>query len=311
MKALRDENGLYAGPIVDAHHHLWDLSLDRHPWLRGETDPMLARNCLPVDYLREASGYDIVATVHIEANWDPADPLGEIAWLDGLDKPQGIAARYVAYADLASPDVEKLLESMAAHDRVAGIRHILSWHPDPTKSASPDRHRMADPAWRRGLAAAGRLGLSFDMLISPWQFDDALDLLGAFPDMQFALNHCGSPFDRGAEGMAHWAAGLRALARAPNLVLKVSDLVAYDQQWTEASLRAVLLTCLDAFGPARCILASDHPVLTRFASFRQAYESFRSSYADLGDQELLDMFAGNAVRFYGIEGITLEEKTIP
>ncbi|MDW6022922.1 amidohydrolase family protein [Mesorhizobium sp. BAC0120] len=306
MKALRDENGLYAGPIVDAHHHLWDLSLDRHPWLRGETDPQLARNCLPADYLREASGYDIVASVHIEANWDPTDPLGEIAWLDGLEKPAGIAARYVGYADLASPEVDGLLEAMAAHGRVAGIRQILSWHPDPSKSMVLDRHRMADPAWRRGVAALGRLGLSFDMLISPWQVEDALDLLRAFPDIKFALNHCGSPFDRSAEGMARWRAGLHALARAPNLVLKVSDLVAYDPEWTEASLREVLLTCLDAFGPGRCMLASDHPVVTRFASFRQTYESFRRTFADLSDRELLDIFAGNAARFYGIEGISLQ-----
>lgn len=311
MKALRDEHGLYAGPIIDAHHHFWDLSMDRHPWLRGQADPMLARDCLPADYLREAAGYDIVASVHVEANWDPADPLGEIAWLDGLVRPEGIAARYVAYADLAHRDVEHQLEAMAAHGRVAGIRQILSWHPDPEKSAVPDRHRMANPAWRRGLAALGHLGLSFDLLISPWQLDDVLDLLGAFPDMRFALNHCGSPFDRSPEGMARWAAGLRSLARAPNLLLKISDLVAYDPQWTEASLSDVLLTCLDAFGPGRCMLASDHPVVTRFASFRQTYESFRTTFADLGDQELLDMFAGNASRFYGIRDARLEEISRP
>lgn len=310
MKGLRDQHGLYAGPIVDAHHHFWDLSLDRHPWLRGQTDPMLARDCLPSDYLRDASGYDIVASVHVEANWDPADPLGEIAWLDGLDRPEGIAARYVAFANLANPGVDGLLETMAAHGKVAGIRQILSWHPDPEKSAVTDRHRMADPAWRRGLAQLGPLGLSFDMLISPWQVADALDLLGAFPDVRFALNHCGSPFDRSHDGMEQWAAGLHALARAPNLVLKVSDLVAYDPQWTDTSLREVLLTCLDAFGPERCLLGSDHPVVTRFASFWQTYESFRTIFADLGDHELLDMFAGNAARFYGIQSIKLEEKTI-
>ncbi|MEW9834876.1 amidohydrolase family protein [Mesorhizobium marinum] len=304
---MRDRNGLYAGPIVDAHHHFWDLSLDRHPWLRGQTDAKLARDCLPADYLREADGYDIVASVHVEANWDPADPLGEIAWLDGLQRPRGIASRYVGYADLADPGVEALLETMAAHGRVAGIRQILSWHPDPAKSAVTDRHRMADPAWRRGLEALQRLGLSFDMLISPWQAEDALALALAYPGMKFALNHCGSPFDRSAEGMAQWAAGLRSLSRAQNVVLKVSDLVAYDPDWTEASLREVLLTCLDAFGPDRCMLASDHPVVTRFASFRQTYESFRTAYADLGDHELFAMFAGNAARFYDISDITLEE----
>lgn len=162
---------------------------------------------------------------------------------------------------------------------------------------------MSDPAWRRGLKVLERLGLSFDMLISHWQAEEALDLVRAFPNMRFALNHCGSPFDRSAEGMAQWAAGLNALARADNVVLKVSDLVAYDPDWTEASLREVLRVCLEAFGPDRCMLASDHPVVTRFASFRQTYETFRAVYADLGDTDLFNMFAGNAARFYDIPDI--------
>ena len=29
---------LYDGPIIDAHHHLWDLSLARHPWLAAGAD---------------------------------------------------------------------------------------------------------------------------------------------------------------------------------------------------------------------------------------------------------------------------------
>lgn len=306
MRRLRDSQGLYAGPIVDPHHHLWDITLDRHAWLRGQTHPALAGSCLPRDYLRDASGYDIVATVHVEANWDPADPMGEIAWLDGLAMEDGMAARYVGFADLAKPGVERQLEAMAAHPKVAGIRQILSWHPDPAKSAVQDRHRMADPAWRRGLAELGRLGMSFDMLISPWQFDDAIALLADFPDMPFILNHCGSPFDRSEEGMAYWSRGLQALARAPNIVLKISDLVAYDEQWTEASLRDVVLTCLDAFGPDRCMLASDHPVLCLHATFRQAYESFRRTLADLTDAEQLAMFAGNAARVYDIKHLELE-----
>jgi predicted TIM-barrel fold metal-dependent hydrolase len=307
MNRLRDENGLYAGPIVDAHHHLWDLSLGRHRWLRGQTDPALARSCLPEDYLRDTSGYDVVASVHVEANWDASDPLGEITWLDGLDLPGGIAARYVGFADLAAADIESQLDAMAAHEKVAGIRQIVSWHPDPARSAVADRHLMADPGWRRGLAALGRHGLSFDLLMSPWQVNDAIGLLAAFPDIGFALNHCGSPFDRSRDGLARWAGGLRALARAPNIMLKISDLVAYDPQWTDDSLRDVLLTCLDAFGPQRCMLASDHPVVTMHASFRQTYESFRRAFADLTDAESLALFAGNAARFYGIGGAGLAD----
>lgn len=297
---LLDSNGLYAGPIVDAHHHLWDLSLDRHPWLRGHQQAPLGQSCLPEDYLAAADGFNLAASVHVEANWDPADPLGEINWLDALPRPERIAMRYVAFADLAKDGIEADLEALADHERVVGVRDIVSWHPNPSRSAVKDRNRMADPAWRAGLARLEGLNLSFDLLMSPWQVDDAADLFHSFPGIRFVINHCGSPFDRSAGGLAHWVGGLKRLAEAPNVWLKISDLVAYDPDWTEESLTFVSRGCLDAFGPARCMLGSDHPVVTLAASFRQTYDHFRRVFASFPERDQYALFAGNAAQFYHI-----------
>lgn len=301
MVALRDAEGRYTGPIVDAHHHLWDVSLGRHPWLAGAAargDPVLGRDCLPETYLRDTEKHDVVATVHVEAGWDGDDPFGEIAWLDSLQRPYGIAERYVAYAQLGAANAEAVLEWHAQHPRIVGVREILSWHPDPARSFSKDPHRMRDPNWRAGLAALARHGLSFDLMISPWQTDDALELVRAIPDLRFALNHCGSPMDRDADGMSRWRNGLKALATAPNVSLKISDLVAYDWNWTLESLRAVVLTCLDCFGPERAMLASDHPVVALHASFDQTYSAFKTILASCSDTECLALFADNASQFY-------------
>ena len=79
--------GLYAGPIIDPHIHLWDLGMDRHPWLRPAGDAIQAlgdldairRNYLVDDYRRDAANQNVVASVHIEAAWDRSDdPLAEI-----------------------------------------------------------------------------------------------------------------------------------------------------------------------------------------------------------------------------------------
>src|ERR1700735_162244 len=104
--------GLYRGPIIDAHIHLWDLGMDRHPWLRpvggdiqalGNLAP-IRQNYLVDDYPRDAASQNVVASVHIEAAWDRADdPLAEIEWLETLDKSSGIAARYIGFADLTAP----------------------------------------------------------------------------------------------------------------------------------------------------------------------------------------------------------------
>src|SRR5690606_25437806 len=102
----------YAGPVIDAHHHFWDLGLGKHGWLdSGWPDyalQPLRRDYLPNDYLRDRGGEEVVASVHVEANWDPADPFGETQWLDRLVRPPGIAERYVVYAALGT-------EGAAAH----------------------------------------------------------------------------------------------------------------------------------------------------------------------------------------------------
>jgi predicted TIM-barrel fold metal-dependent hydrolase len=159
--SLRDADGLYAGPIVDAHHHLWDRSLCRHPWLLEASQGVLAQDCMPADYQRDAKAYDIVGTVHVEAGWDASDPFGEIAWIDALEKPATMATRYVAAAQLADPGAAAVLERHAAHGKVAGIREIMSWHPEPAKSFAKDRHRMSDPGLARGPTRIGKARAEF------------------------------------------------------------------------------------------------------------------------------------------------------
>src|SRR4029078_663290 len=71
--------------LIDAHHHLWDLSQGKHPNLVGERrhdffmgdDTALRRDYLPEDYRRDAAGHNVLTTVHCEAEWDRADPGGQ------------------------------------------------------------------------------------------------------------------------------------------------------------------------------------------------------------------------------------------
>ena len=97
----------YTGPIIDAHHHLWDLSMGRHPWLASDGEvsgalpglDRIARDFGVPEYRAGAAGQDIAATVHVEALWS-GDPVEETRWLETLDKDGGIACRYVGAAPL-------------------------------------------------------------------------------------------------------------------------------------------------------------------------------------------------------------------
>ena len=277
----------YDGPVIDPHHHLWDLSLKRHPWLekaRASGGEMVFGSLAPIlrdygvaDYRADAANQNVVATVHVEAGWSDAHPLEESRWLAGLDRSSGVAKRYVARVPLDSPDAESLIEAEAANPDVVGIRDIVSWHPEPAKSFACRAHRMADLAWRTGLSHLARHDQVFDLMLYPWQMNEALDLVRAFPQILFVLNHGGSPADRSAEGMALWRCGLAALGREANVRLKISDLVAYDNDWTPESLRPVIEHCLACFGPARTMFASDFPVAGLHASFDEVYTVFRAA----------------------------------
>ena len=296
----------YHGPIIDPHHHLWDLQLGRHPWLAPPQEPgvsddknaPLRRNYLVEDYLADASGQNVVGTVHVEAAWLDDDCVGETRWLEGLGKENGIARRYVAHVSLERPDAPALVEAQASFAPVVGIRDILSWHRDPKLSFSARRDIMDDPAWRLGLTSLKQYGLVFDLMIFAGQLDDALRLATDFPDQQFVLNHTGSPIDRDAEAISAWRTGIAKLAEAKNVAIKISALTGYDPDWTMERIRPFIIHCIDSFGTQRTMFASDFPVTGLHAAFADTYSIYRAVTADLSQDEQTALFFGTAQRIY-------------
>ncbi|MGA2793676.1 MAG: amidohydrolase family protein [Roseiarcus sp.] len=297
---------LYDGPVIDPHHHLWDLSLGRHPWLAPQPGKehslgdlaRLRRNYLIEDYLVDSGGQNVVATVHVEAAWIEEDCLGETRWLEALDKQRGVASRYVAHVPLNSPEAPALIAAQASFARVVGIRDILSWHRNPALTFAERGDVMDDPAWRRGLARLAEHDLVFDLMIFAGQLGDALRLAQAFPNQLFVLNHCGSPIDRDEDSMAAWRAGVKALASAENVAIKISGLTGYDPHWTLESLRPLILHCIESFGPQRSMMASDFPVTSLHASFAQSYEVYRAVAGQFSASDQRALFFDTAKRIY-------------
>ncbi|ADH90917.1 conserved hypothetical protein [Ancylobacter novellus DSM 506] len=64
-------------PIIDAHHHYWDLSLGKHPWLNNAPYPGnrygdyrgFCVDFMPDDYRRASGRHRIVGNVYMEAEW--------------------------------------------------------------------------------------------------------------------------------------------------------------------------------------------------------------------------------------------------
>lgn len=294
--------------IIDAHHHYWDLALRRHPWLcndspipfrYGDYRP-IRRSHLPADYARDTLGHRIVGVVHIEAEWDPADPLGETRWLHGLLADDPLPQVMVAQAWLDRNDVEEVLAAQASFPRVRGIRHKprAAERADSVDRTAPGS--MSNPRWRAGYRLLADFGFSFDLQCPYWHLREAADLAEAYPDTQMILNHTGLPSDRSPQGFAAWKNAMKTAATMPNIAVKISGLGNPTVPWSLESVRPIVLETLEIFGKDRCMFASNYPVDRLVASFDTIFGAFKAIVADLprGEQEAL--FAGNAVRIYRI-----------
>jgi predicted TIM-barrel fold metal-dependent hydrolase len=305
--------GLYSGPIIDSHCHLWDLGMDRHPWLRptggaiqalGDLAP-IRRNYLVDDYRRDAANQNVVASVHIEAAWDRADdPLAEIEWLETLDKSSGVAVRYIGFGDLTASNAGAALDRLSQFERCVGVRQMLSWHPTEAAKCFAPRPGIANEAdFRSGVALLARHDQLLELMLYPYQAEEVVRLARDFPDQTFIVNHCGSPVDRDRDGMRRWRQGLKLLGSAPNALIKISGLTAYDPRPTPESLRDVALHCIDCFGVERSMFGTDFPVGRLWTSFDAIFDGFKAMVRDFSQAEQSALFHDNARRVYQMDAL--------
>ena len=298
-------------PIVDAHQHFWDAGAGRYPWL--STDPLpvfrygdyaaLPRRYLPDDFRRDAAGHRVVATVHMEAEREIADEVGETRWLAGLRKEHGLPTVAVGHARFEAPDVGEVLAGHAAFDFVRGIRQKPAAAARPADARRGAPGSMDDPAWRRGYALLERHRLHFDVQTPWWHLDAAADLARDFPRIPIVINHTALPADRNALALAAWRRVLETAAAQPNVALKISGLGQADKSWPHERNRHVVRDAIAIFGVARCMFASNFPVDGLCIGYRALFEAFKAFVADRPADQQRALFHDNAVRTYRMTGI--------
>jgi predicted TIM-barrel fold metal-dependent hydrolase len=297
-----------AGPlrIVDPHQHFWNIEQNYHPWLCDEPPiPFrygdyggLRQNYLPADYRADWDGIEVLKTVHIEAEWDHHDPIGETSWLEKLSAREGLPSACVAQAWLDRDDVAEILARQSEYPLVRGIRH------KPRAAASPQAARrnapgsMDDPAWRRGFALLHGHGLSFDLQTPWWHLDAAADLARDFPSTQIIINHTALPSDRSPEGLAGWRRALELCVPLDNVALKISGLGQVGHPWTVEANGPVVRDAISIFGVERCMFASNYPVDRLAGSFAEIMQGFAAIVADLPTADKRRLFRENAERLY-------------
>jgi predicted TIM-barrel fold metal-dependent hydrolase len=293
--------------IVDAHHHLWDLGAVSYPWLMargvrrffGDPTP-IQRDYLVRDFRADAGNYTIDASVHIQVGVAPGDEVRETAWLQDTAVREGLPSAIVAFVDLAQRDAMNVVEQHLAHTRVRGVRQIIG-RSDEEDAVTGSGKLIDDPLWREHLHAVGELGLSFDLQLTPSQVPAVADLLATLPHVPVALCHCGSPWDQTPAGLASWQHGLKLLAELPQVSVKISGLGMFDHDWTVESIRPIVESCIDAFGPERTMFGSNFPVDRLHADFATVWGAYETITASLPEADRQRLFGDTARDFYRID----------
>ncbi|MFI5674373.1 amidohydrolase family protein [Streptomyces cellulosae] len=272
---------------VDAHHHVWDLSVRDQDWI-AEGSP-IRRDFTVADLAPEARAAGVDRTVLVQTITVPEETPEFLALAAAHDLIGGV----VGWTDLTRPEVaDELarLRELPGGQYLKGIRHQVQGEPDPQWLLRADV--------RRGLAAVADAGLVYDLVVLPHQLPACAKAAEDHPDLIFVLDHLGKPpIASGAR--EPWATAVRTLADRPNTVCKLSGMVteADPGTWTVEDLRPYAEVVLDAFGPDRLMFGSDWPVCTLAATYTEVLDAARELTAPADRTRI---FATTATRVYDL-----------
>ena len=316
-------------PLCDPHHHFWDRRLQSIPYQRYLLHELMA----DLD-----SGHNVRTTVFVEARSmyrisGPMElqPVGEVEFVQGIAaaSASGVygearaAAAIVGHADLKLGDaVAPVLVSLqaASPNRFKGIRHNVTWSPDPLIADRETEGIMANDSFRAGARVLARMGLSLDVMLSFPQLKELADFARAVPDVPIILNHLGGISRTGIyagkddEIIPAWREGIAAVANCPNVTCKLGGMgmprwgfgwyereVPIGSEELAESMAPWKNYCIEQFGPERCMFESNFPPDKVSFSYNVMYNAFKRLSKDYSPTERANLFHDAAVRAYRIE----------
>jgi predicted TIM-barrel fold metal-dependent hydrolase len=240
--------------------------------------------------------------------------------------PAAICAGIVGHANLLLGDrVKAVLEAeiAAGQGRFRGIRHSSAWDGEAAVAsmyAARPKGLLLDATYRKGFACLAPLGLTFDAWLFHPQLGDFIDLARAFPDQRIVLDHCGGPVGLGRfagkreETFANWKASIQDVAKCPNVVVKLGGLamrlLGFDfherpkppsSEQAAAAWRPYIETCIEAFGPDRCMFESNFPPDKGQCSYQVIFNAFKRIAAQYSEAEKTALFSRTATDVYKLK----------
>jgi predicted TIM-barrel fold metal-dependent hydrolase len=285
--------------LIDTHIHFWDLDNPQlcYSWLQPEgEDELLGERLeelkgtkyLVDDFIAETRKANVVKAIHVQAALGIDDPVRETEWVQAAADRTGFPHAIVVHSNLKDPRVEQELERHCQFSNVRGLRDFS------------EGEYLVDPDFHRGYALLEQFNLVASVAVFGYDVTKVRDLARKFPAIPMVIDHCGEPAARDDDYFHSWKRAMGTLAEAENIRIKISGLGMVDHDWTPESIRPWVLSCIETFGPARCVFGTNWPVDKLFSTYDKLIDAYRDIIADFTGDEQRAMFSRNAEHLYRI-----------
>lgn len=273
---------------IDAHQHFWQYQPVRDSWI---TDDMaiIQKDFYPTDLepLLQQNGFDGCVAVQASQSEDETNFLLELS--NHHHSIKGV----VGWVDLMADSINERLAHYRQFTHLKGFRHVLQ--------GEPRRDLMLHSAFKRGIAALSSFDYTYDILIFTDQLGYCRQLVQAFPNQMFVIDHLAKPEIK-AGNIAGWKADIEKIAAFDNVYCKLSGMVteADWRNWTYKDFEPYMDVVVNAFGIDRVMFGSDWPVCLVAAPYKEVVNITSKYFSSFTASEQEKFFGGNATRFYNL-----------
>lgn len=273
---------------IDAHQHFWQYDPVKGGWITDEMQ-VIRQDFMPGDLKPLLDSHDIDGCVTVQADQSEKENefLLELAeqntWIKGV----------VGWLDLKADNLSDRITHYKQYEQFKGVRHILQEEPEGF---------MMDPKFIAGVTQIGASGLTYDILTTENQLEEAVSFVKALPEMPLVIDHISKP-NIAQASYDHWAKHMLKLSEFQHVNVKISGMIteADWKEWRVKDIKPYVDFCLENFGPERLMYGSDWPVCLIAGEYDQVIYAIKACLAELSISEQEAIYGKTASLFYKLK----------
>jgi L-fuconolactonase len=274
---------------IDSHQHFWIYNLVKDTWINEEMK-VIKSDFLPADLQPLLSANQVNGCVAVQADQTEKETRFLLDLAIDNDFIKGI----VGWVDLCADNIDERLEYYYKYKKIKGFRHIIQ--------AEADLDFMLSKRFLNGISKLEKYKFTYDILIFPKHLENAGKLVAKFPNQNFVIDHLAKPDFKNKE-FTEWEMGIKAIAKYPNVMCKVSGLVteADWNNWTATDFTYCLDVVTEAFGIDRLMFGSDWPVSLLATSYADSCDIAEQYFSKFSKEDQDKFWSRNAIDFYQLQ----------